>query len=118
MIYHLNVNEKFEKASEILFLIASNIHKSFQSLSFSKTNINFAYCRKIALKITNNHRKIINHNINHVFNISIANSLDVVVIKVNSQKDNASQLNSNIRKKSFNQCAIDLLILLFSSFTK
>ena len=34
---------------------------------------------------------------------SMANNLDVVVINVNSPNDRASQLNSNIKKKSLSQ---------------
>jgi hypothetical protein len=97
------VNPKFEIDRDILLLIASKIHKSFPSFHFSSTNIYLAYCQNNAAKNTNINHKISNPIMIQLFNISMANSLDVVVIYVNSPKDNAKPLNSNIRKKSLSQ---------------
>ena len=117
-IYHFRVNHRFEMLSDILFLIASKIHKSLPSFHFSNTNMYLAYCRNIVAKSTNINHKISNHIMIPLSSISTANSLDVVVINVNSPNDRASQLNSNIKKKSLIHWLNDLDILLSFSFTK
>ena len=118
VIYHLNVNTKFETLSDILFLIDSKIHKSSPSFQFSNTSMYFAYCQNRLANTTNISHNISSQSMIQLLNTSIANSLDVVVIYVNSQKDSANPLNSNIKTKSFKPCVNDLLIFLSLSDTK
>ena len=102
-MYHLNVNQKLEILRDILFLMASKIHKSLPSFHFSNTSIYLAYCQNIVANNTKINRNISRHIMIQLSKTSMANNLDVVVINVNSPNDRASQLNSNIKKKSLSQ---------------